>query len=204
MSTTSEGTADWVESKDSDAGGNSDTILTDLEEAADPPTAGSNSRRNKEEERPNTTNGDDDVGGQSHRPPFRGCRSIPLLFVSTIYLGLFVFFALFFTTVLVRGIEGVLFYSAHAAIAVFFIVYWTCFFPEKVLYRLTFAMAVWSIVGIIQASVKISKTEDDGSYDDSGWSELQDTKFHLVGACIGLTSTVWHGFMTRHCVKEEQ
>jgi hypothetical protein len=195
MSTPGEGTPDWLQPSDVEAGGNGGAFTTDLE-AVDP-AADTSSQKNKKE-RSSKSDGDD--VGQSSRPPLRSCRSITLLLVSTIFLGLFVFSAIVQNNDL-QGIQWIVFYSVHAAIAAAFIVHWTCCFPEKLFYLLTVAMTVWSIVYVVMGSIQLSKTEKGGPDTENDRTEFEDVAFELAGACIGLASTFWHGFMTRFCVK---
>ena len=189
------GTPDWLQSNNNGEEPAAPAFSADLE-AVDSGVSETNSKRQS-----SSSGGVD--GEKPSRPSLCSCRTIFLLVVSCVFLGLFIFSAVVQNNDL-QGIQWIVFYSLHAALAAAFIVYWTCCFPPKVLYLLSAAMTVWSIVYIIIKSIDLSKTEKGGPETANGRTEFEDIAFELAGACIGAASSLYHSFMTRCCVKAEK
>mmetsp|Transcript_7551 Transcript_7551/g.18620 ORF Transcript_7551/g.18620 Transcript_7551/m.18620 type:complete len:194 (+) Transcript_7551:143-724(+) len=191
------GTPDWLQSNNNGEEPAAPVFSADLEAVDSGFSDETNSKRQS------SSSGDADYGEKSSRPSLCSCRTISLLFVSCAFLALFIFSAVVQNNDL-QGIQWIVFYSLHAALAAAFIVYWTCCFPEKVLYLLSAAMTVWSIVYIILKSIDLSKTEKGGPETANGRTEYEDIAFELAGACIGVASSLYHSFMAKCCVKTEK
>jgi hypothetical protein len=116
---------------------------------------------------------------------------ILLSLISLAFLGLFVYAA---TTQDddVSGLQWIIFYSLNAAVPAIFLVYYTCCFPLMVIPLLSAVTAVWSVVYIVIASLKVKDTAAGGATDGTGDNDNQTLRqeyiYELAGASIGLFS----------------
>lgn len=198
-STTYSSTPDWLQANDAEVAASGGFSADLAKVISDEPENSPKTKRNS-----NTTS-DSSGGGHSptSRPPFCSCRTISLLLVSGILLALWIYSATVQKNDL-QGIQWIVFYSLHATLAATFIVYWLCWFPEKVLYVLSAAMSVWSIVYIVMASIQLSKTDKGGANTENERTEFEDTAFELGGACVALLNALYHGCMARCCIKVDK
>jgi len=109
------GTPDWLQSNSNGEEPAAPVFSADLEAVDSGFSDETNSKRQS------SSSGDADNGEKSSRPSLCSCRTICLLVVSCAFLALFIFSAVVQNNDL-QGIQWIVFYSLHAALAAAFIV----------------------------------------------------------------------------------
>merc|ERR1719491_188677 len=106
----------------------------------------------------------------------------------------------------IDGIHWIIYYSFSACIPAAFLVYYTCSFPTIVVYVLSAANAIWSIVYIVISALKLKDISKGGATNDTGDNPnqtlRQEIAFELAGVSIGLFSSLYHICMAKFLVKK--
>jgi len=106
----------------------------------------------------------------------------------------------------IDGIHWIIYYSFSAAIPAVFLVYYMYCFPTIVVYVLSAANAIWSIVYIIISALNLNDIPKGGATNDTGDNPnqtlRQEIAFELAGASIGLFSSLYHICMAKFCVNK--
>mmetsp|Transcript_9333 Transcript_9333/g.10765 ORF Transcript_9333/g.10765 Transcript_9333/m.10765 type:complete len:190 (-) Transcript_9333:60-629(-) len=106
----------------------------------------------------------------------------------------------------IDGIHWIIYYSYSACIPAAFLVYYIYLFPTKVVYVLSAANAIWSIVFIVISALKLKDIPKGGATNDTGDNPnqtlRQEIAFELGGVSIGLFSSLYHICMAKFLVKK--
>ena len=131
--------------------------------------------------------------------------AILLTLISLALLGLFAY-AAYTQNNDIDGIQWIIFYSCNAAVPAIFLVYYVCCFPAKAMYLLSAATAIWSIVYIVLAALKVKDEpaggDTNGTGDNDGQTLREEYIYELAGASIALFSSLYHACMTKCCAKK--
>ena len=132
--------------------------------------------------------------------PRKGCcKQITICTLSFLFLALFTYS----TTVQnddPDSIQWQLFYGLHTGIPALFLINTFCCrsklrILDKMLYALSFTMAIWSIVFIALISQDLSKILKEDEIDADMREEYI---FELAGVCLGFCSVVYHTILTKY------
>jgi hypothetical protein len=129
--------------------------------------------------------------------------TIALLVVSTLAFFLFVYSAAVQLNDGVDRLQWFFFYGISATIPGMFLFHYMCCFPDKLIYGISAAMACWSIVALIIASIDLSKTERGGA-EIGGMTVHTQLVFEVGGSTLTLLSALYHAIMVKFCVGKKK
>uniref|UniRef100_A0A7S4I684 Uncharacterized protein n=1 Tax=Odontella aurita TaxID=265563 RepID=A0A7S4I684_9STRA len=133
----------------------------------------------------------DDNADAPAEKPRRKLRGMAISsFISLAFLGLFIYSATD-QRGRIDNIQWLIFYSIHATIPCMFLVHYCICFPAKLIYCLSFCMAVWSLVVLVMASLDIANTKKEGG------EVTHDLLWDVVGHSVALFSALYHPVATK-------
>ena len=160
---------------------------------------------------------DDDTRNRSEETDDQSYSPFPWGLVRSFTLGMFsaILFSVFVLAAANTSDEGgdvswVFFYSLNAAVPAIFLVYFAYWFPVKVIHLLAMINAVWSIVYLILAALKVGEKKEtfQGAsvtamqvQDRATTGVLMQQNAIIVMSSIGFFSSMYHSIMVEHCVK---
>ena len=141
------------------------------------------------------TNWEEEATSTKDNSPTRLQRLLCCCKSTCLICGLsFVFLCLFLYSTIVQhndsdAIQWYIFYAIQAAIPLLFIIYYfttrcsmkQLYYAPHILYMLSGAMFIWSIVNIIVISVKLGEGDPD-----------EELTWELGGVCLGAVSDIYH------------
>lgn len=133
-------------------------------------------------------------------------QSIALGMFSTLLLTLFLLAAVAQSD---KGISWVLFYILNAAVPAIFLIHWVCCFPAMALHVLAMINAVWSIIFLVTAALKIRDTGTSSADDIHNIFKVvrrteNSQNFIIAMASIGFFSSMYHSLMAEHCIDSKK
>ena len=179
-------TPEWLEENGDSSRGNGSGIT-------DPPSDGFDAEKNEEPK------------GSRFACCSFGCIFLGL--ISLVLCGLFVYSAVVQDND-ADGLQWIMYYSFNALVPVVFLIYYyTSCFPVMAIHLLSALTAIWSIVYIVIASLKVQDTPSGGATDGTGDNDNQTLQeeyiFELAGASIGLLSSLYHPIVAKCCVMKD-